>query len=339
MTPTPNTLFLAAPRGFCAGVDRAIDIVDMALQVYGAPIYVRHEIVHNRHVVDNLRTKGAVFVDELSEVPAGAVVIFSAHGVSPEVRREADARGLKSLDATCPLVTKVHLEALRYAQQGYTIILVGHRNHVEVIGTLGEAPEAIVIVENADEARTVKVRDPQRVAYITQTTLSMDDLRDIVEVLKQRFPAIHEPAKDDICYATQNRQNAVKALAARCRMLLVVGAPTSSNANRLVEVAIALGARSVLIESPEDIRPEWIDGDMGLTAGASTPEPIVRACIDRVCALGNYRVEEVVLTEERIMFPLPGELLAVAQERGVSARPGNERAAARATAEFKIHHH
>ena len=339
MTAAPHTLYLAAPRGFCAGVDRAIDIVDMALQVYGAPIYVRHEIVHNRHVVDDLRQRGAVFVDELGDVPAGAVVIFSAHGVSPAVRAEAEARGLKSLDATCPLVTKVHLEALRYAQQGYTIILVGHRHHVEVIGTLGEAPEAIVIVESPAEAETVQVRDPRRVAYITQTTLSMDDLRDIVDVLKRRFPGIHEPAKDDICYATQNRQNAAKALAARCHMILVVGAPTSSNANRLVEVAIAHGARAVLIESPEDIRAEWIDGDMGLTAGASTPEPIVRACIARVRELGNYRVEEIVLMEERIMFPLPGELLAVAQERGVAPRPGNERAAARAAAEFRIHHH
>jgi len=339
MTPTTHTLYLAAPRGFCAGVDRAIDIVDMALQVYGAPIYVRHEIVHNRHVVEDLRRKGAVFVDELADVPAGAVVIFSAHGVSPEVRREADARGLRSLDATCPLVTKVHLEALRYAQQGYTIVLVGHRNHVEVIGTLGEAPESIVVVESAAEAERITVRDPERIAYITQTTLSMDDLRDIVDVLKRRFPAIHEPAKDDICYATQNRQNAVKALAARCRRVLVVGAPTSSNANRLVEVAIAHGAQSVLIESAEDIGPEWIDGDLGLTAGASTPEPIVRACIDRVCMLGGHRVEEIVLTEERIMFPLPGELLAVAQERGVAARPGNERAAARAAEEFRIRHH
>jgi 4-hydroxy-3-methylbut-2-enyl diphosphate reductase len=339
MTSPPNTLYLAAPRGFCAGVDRAIDIVDMALQVYGAPIYVRHEIVHNRHVVDDLRQKGAIFVDELRDVPAGAVVIFSAHGVSPEVRREAEARGLKSLDATCPLVTKVHLEALRYAQQGCTIILVGHRNHVEVIGTMGEAPEAIVVVETPEEARRIEVRDPQRVAYITQTTLSMDDLREIVDVLRERFPAIHEPAKDDICYATQNRQNAVKALASRCRMVLVVGAPTSSNANRLVEVATAHGARAALIEAPEDIRTDWIDGDMGLTAGASTPEAVVRACIDRVCTLGNYRVEEITLTEERVMFPLPGELLAVAEQRGVAARPGNERAAARATAEFRIHHH
>ncbi len=339
MTSTPKILYLAAPRGFCAGVDRAIDIVDMALQVYGAPIYVRHEIVHNRHVVDDLRRKGAVFVDELREVPAGAVVIFSAHGVSPEVRREADARGLRSLDATCPLVTKVHLEALRYAQHGYTIILVGHRHHVEVVGTLGEAPDAIVVVETAEEAGRIEVRNPQRVAYITQTTLSMDDLRDIVDVLRARFPSIHEPAKDDICYATQNRQNAVKALAARCRMVLVVGAPTSSNANRLVEVAIANGSRAALIEAPEDIRPEWVDGDVGLTAGASTPESVVRACIDRVCALGDYRVEEITLTEERIMFPLPGELLAVAQQRGVAAPPGNERAAARAAAEFRIHHH
>ena len=338
MTETP-TLYLAAPRGFCAGVDRAIDIVDMALQVFGAPVYVRHEIVHNRHVVEGLRQKGAVFVEELADVPAGATVIFSAHGVSPAVRREADARGLRSLDATCPLVTKVHLEALRYARQGYTIILVGHRQHVEVIGTLGEAPESIVVVETKEEAERLEVPNPEHVSYITQTTLSVDDVREIVEVLRRRFPAIHEPAKDDICYATQNRQNAVKELAKRCRTVLVVGAPASSNANRLVEVAVALGVAAYLIESAEEIRPEWLTGDVGVTAGASTPEAIVQACVERIRALGGYRVEELRLTEERVMFPLPGDLLAVASERGVAARPGNERAAARAATEFRIRHH
>ena len=337
---TPPTLFLAAPRGFCAGVDRAIDIVEMALEVYGAPIWVRHEIVHNRHVVDALRAKGARFTDDLADVPEGSVVIFSAHGVSPAVRAEAAARRLRALDATCPLVTKVHLEALRYAKQGYSIVLVGHRYHVEVQGTLGEAPEAIVVVENVAEAEQLEVPDPSRVAYITQTTLSVDDCRAIVDALKRRFPEIREPAKDDICYATQNRQNAVKELARRAPVVLVAGAPASSNANRLVEVAAHLGARAWLIESAEDIREEWLgDGDVGLTAGASTPERIVQACVERLQALRGYHVEELTLVEERVMFPLPGELLSVAQERGVEIGAGNERAAARAAAEFRIKHH
>ncbi len=319
MTPSPPTLFLAAPRGFCAGVDRAIDIVEMALEVYGAPIYVRHEIVHNRHVVEDLRAKGAVFTDDLADVPAGAVVIFSAHGVSPAVRREAAERGLKPLDATCPLVT--------------------HRHHVEVQGTLGEAPESIVVVENVAEAEALTIADPAKVAYITQTTLSVDDCRAIVDVLKRRFPAIREPAKDDICYATQNRQNAVKELARRCGVLLVVGAPASSNANRLVEVAQQLGARAYLIESAEDIDPAWLAGDVGVTAGASTPEDVVQACVTRLVGLHGYRVEQFSLVEERVMFPLPGEILSAARERGVAIGAGNERAAARATAEFKIRHH
>jgi 4-hydroxy-3-methylbut-2-enyl diphosphate reductase len=339
MSPSPPTLFLAAPRGFCAGVDRAIDIVEMALEVYGAPIYVRHEIVHNRHVVEDLRAKGAVFTDDLADVPPGAVIIFSAHGISPAVRREAAERGLKPLDATCPLVTKVHLEALRYAKQGFTIVLVGHRHHVEVQGTQGEAPDAIVVVENVAEAEALSIAEPSRVAYITQTTLSMDDCRAIVEVLKRRFPAIREPAKDDICYATQNRQNAVKELARRCQVLLVVGAPASSNANRLVEVARNLGASAHLIESADDIRPEWLAGDIGVTAGASTPEEVVQACVDRLRALNGYRVEEFSLVEERVMFPLPGEILSAARQRGVAIGAGNERAAARATGEFKIRHH
>ena len=216
MTTPARTLLLAAPRGFCAGVDRAIDIVEMALQVYGAPIWVRHEIVHNRHVVDDLRRKGAIFTDDLSEVPAGAVVIFSAHGVSPAVRAEAKARGLRALDATCPLVTKVHLEALKYAKDGYSIVLIGHRSHVEVIGTLGEAPDAIVVCESVQEVEALDLPDPDKVAYITQTTLSVDDCRAMVEALRRRFPNVKEPAKDDICYATTNRQNAVRHMAPRC---------------------------------------------------------------------------------------------------------------------------
>ena len=335
-----RTLYLAAPRGFCAGVDRAIDIVELALQVHGRPIYVRHEIVHNRHVVQDLRDKGAVFVDELSEVPTGAVVIFSAHGVSPAVRREAQERGLRALDATCPLVTKVHLEALKYAREGFTIVLIGHRNHVEVQGTMGEAPDAIVLVENVEDAERLEVKDPSRVAYITQTTLSVDDVRAIVSALERRFPAIHAPAKDDICYATTNRQHAVKELARRAGVVLVVGAPASSNANRLVEVAAQLGARAYLIESAEDIRPEWIDGDVGITAGASTPEDVVQQCVKHVVSLGRYRVEEFRLIEERVMFPLPGELLVAAKREGLEVGAGNERAAARAeAAEFRIRHH
>jgi 4-hydroxy-3-methylbut-2-enyl diphosphate reductase len=338
MSPPSATLYLAAPRGFCAGVDRAIDVVEMALQIHGPPIYVRHEIVHNRHVVDELRAKGAVFADDLSRIPRGSVVIFSAHGVSPQVRREAAERGLRALDATCPLVTKVHLEALRYAREGYTIVLIGHRGHVEVEGTMGEAPEAIVLVESVADVETLELPDPARVAAITQTTLSVDDVAAIVGALRRKYPALREPAKADICYATQNRQDAVKELARRCAVVLVVGAPTSSNANRLVEVARARGARAHLIESAADIRPEWLAGDVGITAGASTPESVVGSCVERVCALGAFRVEEFRLLEERVMFPLPAELLAAAGEKGVPVGPGNERAAARA-GEFRIRHH
>ena len=339
MSETARTLYLAAPRGFCAGVDRAIDIVDMALEVYGAPIYVRHEIVHNRHVVEDLRRKGAIFTDDLADVPEGSVVIFSAHGVSPAVRAEARARQLRALDATCPLVTKVHLEALRYAKDGYTIVMVGHREHVEVIGTVGEAPESIVVCESVAEVEALQLPDPEKVAYITQTTLSLDDCAAIVGALRKRYPKVKEPAKDDICYATQNRQNAVKVMAPKCGTVLVVGAPASSNANRLVEVAAALGAQAHLIESASDIRPEWLVGDVGLTAGASTPEAIVKACVARICELGTFNVEPFQLVEERIVFPLPGELLAVAQEKGVAVGAGNERAAERAAAEFRIKHH
>ena len=339
MSVPTRTLWLAAPRGFCAGVDRAIDIVEMAIQVYGAPIYVRHEIVHNRHVVEDLRKKGAIFTDDLADVPAGAVVIFSAHGVSPAVREEARSRGLKALDATCPLVTKVHLEALRYAKDGYTIVMIGHRQHVEVIGTLGEAPDAIVVCESVAEIEQLELPNPEKVAYITQTTLSLDDCAAIVGALKKRYPSVKEPAKDDICYATQNRQNAVKVMAPKCRTVLVVGAPASSNANRLVEVATALGSSAYLIEGPEDIRAEWLVGDVGLTAGASTPEGVVQGCVTRVCELGDFRVEPFQLIEERIMFPLPGELLVAAREKGVPFPAGNDRAADRASESFRIKHH
>ena len=330
MSSTPRTLYLAAPRGFCAGVDRAIDIVDMAIDVYGAPIWVRHEIVHNRHVVDDLKRKGAIFTDDLADVPEGAVVIFSAHGVSPAVRAEAKARKLRALDATCPLVTKVHLEALRYAKDGYSIVMIGHRNHVEVIGTLGEAPDAIVVCETVAEVEALQLPNPDKVAYITQTTLSLDDCNAMVNALRARYPKVKEPAKDDICYATQNRQNAVKVMAPKVATVLVVGAPASSNANRLVEVGQALGADSHLIESAEDIRAEWLTGDVGLTAGASTPEDIVQACVNRICSLGEYKVEQFQLVEERVAFPLPGELLVAAQDKGVTLTGGNAMAAERA---------
>jgi 4-hydroxy-3-methylbut-2-enyl diphosphate reductase len=335
MSQPQPVLHLAAPRGFCAGVDRAIDVVEMALQVYGAPVYVRHEIVHNRHVVEDLRAKGAVFTDDLADVPQGAVVIFSAHGVPPAVRTEAAERCLRTLDATCPLVTKVHLEALRHAQQGYSIVLVGHRDHVEVQGVWSEAPESIVIVENVSEAGALALPDPGKVACITQTTLSVDDCRAIVETLKRRFPEIREPAKDDICYATQNRQNAVKELARRCRTVLVVGAPTSSNANRLVEVARNLGVRAYLIESAGDIRPEWLEAgmDVGVTAGASTPESIVLSCVTRLQELGGFRVEPFLLIAERVMFPLPGELLSAARSLPAPTSRPFARAADRAMGE------
>jgi 4-hydroxy-3-methylbut-2-enyl diphosphate reductase len=326
MTDQP-TLHLAAPRGFCAGVERAVETVELALRVYGRPIYVRHEIVHNRHVVEDLRAKGAVFTDDLAAVPAGAVLVLSAHGVAPAVRREAEARGLRVLDATCPLVTRVHLEALRQARDGCTVVLVGHRRHVEVQGTLGEAPEAIVVVETAAEAEALQVPDPAKIAYVTQTTLSVDDSRDIIEVLRRRFPALREPARG-ICYATQNRQNAVKELARRCRVVLVVGAPGSSNANRLVEVARGLGAVARLVEGPDDILAEWLvpGADVGVTASASTPEDVVQACVARLRALGGYRIEPFRLVEETVAFPLPATLLAEAKARDVPPAVGGAEA-------------
>ncbi len=316
-TPAPRIL-LASPRGFCAGVDRAIEIVELALEVYGAPVYVRHEIVHNRHVVDELRDKGAVFVDEIAQVPGGALVIFSAHGVSPQVREQASARGLRTLDATCPLVTKVHVEALRYARAGYDIALVGHRGHVEVQGTLGHALQCMQLVETIEDVARLRVRDPERLAVLTQTTLSVDDTRELVEAIRRRFPKTRVPAKDDICYATQNRQNAVKAVARDADLVLVVGAPASSNSNRLVEVARAHGAEARLVESAADIDPRWISGRaaIGLTAGASTPQLLVDQVIERLLELGCGQLERVEIVREDVEFSLP-----LGPKRDLASRP------------------
>jgi 4-hydroxy-3-methylbut-2-enyl diphosphate reductase len=322
--PTPAPLaeiVLAGPRGFCAGVERAIEIVEQALEVVGVPIYVRREIVHNRHVVEALREKGAVFVDELDEVPEGATVIFSAHGVSPAVREAATSRNLRVIDATCPLVTKVHLEAIRYAKDGRTIVLVGHADHDEVIGTLGEAPRRIVVIDSVEEAERLVVEDPQKVAYLTQTTLSVDDTKAVIEVLRRRFPAILGPSRDDICYATQNRQAAVKQLANDVDLVLVLGAANSSNANRLREVAEALGTPARLINDVRDIRPEWLDGcrRIGVTAGASTPEFLVREVVDYLGERGAPAVREFRVVEEDVRFGLPHELLEIARQKHAPA--------------------
>ena len=303
-------VLLASPRGFCAGVDRAIEIVELALQVYGAPVYVRHEIVHNRHVVDGLRLKGAIFVEGLAEIPRGSLVIFSAHGIAPSVRDEARKRELRTIDATCPLVTKVHLEALRFARDDYEIVLVGHRGHVEVVGTLGHAPDRIHLVETLDDIDRLEVQNEGHLAVLTQTTLSVDDTREIIDALRRRFPRIHLPSKDDICYATQNRQNAVKAIAREADLVLVVGAPSSSNSNRLVEVARAQGAEARLVECAKDIDPCWLAGTdvIGVTAGASTPETLVDEVLERLHTLGCSVVEEMKLVDEKIRFTLPPEL-------------------------------
>jgi len=305
-------ILLANPRGFCAGVDRAIEIVEAALARYGPPIYVRHEIVHNRHVVDGLRAKGAVFVDDPSEVPPGALLIFSAHGVSPAVREAAERQGLRSIDATCPLVTKVHVEARRFAESGHRIVLVGHVGHVEVEGTLGQAPDHMELVQNVEDVERLELAETERVAVLTQTTLSVDDTRDVVEALRRRFPAVQLPRKDDICYATQNRQNAVKAMVGEVDLVLVVGAPESSNSNRLVEIARKAGVAAHLVQSADDIRPEWLDavGAVGLTAGASAPEVLVGAVIARLRALAGdaCSIESQPSAPEDVVFQLPSEL-------------------------------
>jgi len=311
-------VLIANPRGFCAGVDRAIDIVERAIELFGAPIYVRHEVVHNRFVVDDLRQRGAVFVDELDQVPDGATVIFSAHGVAQQVRQEAAGRNLRVFDATCPLVTKVHLEVARYCKAGYEVILIGHRGHPEVEGTMGQCRDAaagesgrVRLVETIADVAALEVRDPERLAYVTQTTLSMDDTRAIVAALRERFPAIRGPKKSDICYATQNRQDAVKALAERCDLVLVVGSANSSNSNRLRELAERQGCRAYLIDGPGDIRREWLADAprVGLTAGASAPEVLVERVVERLKEWGAVQVEEQSGVREQVVFALPKELM------------------------------
>jgi 4-hydroxy-3-methylbut-2-enyl diphosphate reductase len=319
---TEGTVLVASPRGFCAGVSYAIDIVDRVLDEFGPPVYVRHEIVHNRHVVDRLRERGAVFVEDLGAVPAGSLLIFSAHGVSPAVRDDARNRGLRVIDATCPLVTKVHLEVLRYAREGYEILLVGHRGHVEVDGTLGHAPDRIHLIETVEDVDRVAVRDPERISVVTQTTLSVDDTREILEAIRRRFPAVSTPSRDDICYATQNRQTAVKALAEAADIVFVIGSPTSSNANRLVEVAKKSGTEAHLIESAADVDPQALAGRIviGLTAGASTPEELVRETIEALGRLGYGTVRQLSTAEENIVFPLPRELRSESMGRGSRTR-------------------
>jgi len=305
-------VLLANPRGFCAGVERAIETVERALELHGAPIYVRHEIVHNKTVVEDLRAKGAVFVEELDEVPAGATVIFSAHGVLQQVRADADRRGLKVFDATCPLVTKVHVEVKRMLKGGYEIVMIGHRGHPETEGTMGQAVRGMSLVETVDDVAKLEVSNPEKLAYVTQTTLSIDDARAIVAALKARFPAIRGPKKDDICYATQNRQDAVKLMAPQCDVVIVVGSPNSSNSNRLREVAEHMGAQAHMVDSAADLRPEWIAGKrrIGVSAGASAPEVLVRELIARLKALGAESVRSLPGITESVVFTLPRELAA-----------------------------
>ncbi len=302
---------LAAPRGFCAGVERAIEIVERALALYGPPVYVRKEIVHNLHVVEDLRRRGAVFVSELSEVPAGSVTIFSAHGVSPAVREDAEARQLRVIDATCPLVTKVHLEALRYAEEGSTILLIGHKGHEEVEGTMGEAPERMRLVTSVEDAERLDLPADTKIGVLTQTTLSVDDTRAILEAIQRRFPGASTPRKDDICYATQNRQAAVKALAPESDLVLVIGSENSSNSQRLKEVALARGTRAHLVSDASGLDPAWFDGvqRVTVTAGASAPEHLVRELLERLRDFGADAVTEFVQVEESVRFPLPPEVL------------------------------
>ena len=300
-------VLLAKPRGFCAGVDRAIAIVERALELHGAPIYVRHEIVHNKFVVEDLRAKGAVFVEELDQVPTGATVIFSAHGVALEVRREAESRGLKVFDATCPLVTKVHVEVSKMRGQGREVVMIGHEGHPEAEGTMGQSEAGMYLVESEEDVARLEVADPDKIAYVTQTTLSIDDCARIVAALKARFPKIVGPKKDDICYATQNRQDAVKILAPKCDVVIVVGSPNSSNSNRLREVARNLGCDAYLVDNVGELKPEWIAGKrtVGVTAGASAPEVLVHDVILRLQSLGARRVRELEGINEAVTFPLP----------------------------------
>ena len=306
--PFPEKLLLAAPRGYCAGVDRAVQSVERALELHGAPVYVRKEIVHNKHVVEQLRARGAVFVEELDDsIPEGAVTVFSAHGVSPAVHADAAERGLQTIDATCPLVTKVHREALKFAAEGYTIVLIGHSGHEEVEGTMGEAPDDIVLVETEADVDALEVADPEKIAYISQTTLSVDETRAIINRLRERFPSITGPRTDDICYATTNRQAAVKQMADACDLVLVIGSRNSSNSNRLVEVAREHGAASHLIDHEGQVEEEWLDGArvVGISSGASAPEELVQRLIDFFKARGTKTIEEFQVVREDVRFMLP----------------------------------
>ncbi|HVA46807.1 MAG TPA: 4-hydroxy-3-methylbut-2-enyl diphosphate reductase [Pirellulales bacterium] len=310
-------IILAGPRGFCAGVNMAIESLDLAIEIYGTPIYVYHEIVHNRYVVETFRAKGVVFVDELAEVPEGAVLLYSAHGVSPEIRRLADERRLQTIDATCPLVTKVHLEAIRYAKEGYTIVLIGHEGHDEVIGTMGEAPGSIVLVETPDDVDRLQVPPGAKLAYLTQTTLSVDDANRIIERLRRRFPQIANPPKEDICYATQNRQEAVKVLSREADLVLVLGSQNSSNSQRLAEISTENGVPAYLIDGSADIDVSWFRGHetVLVTAGASAPELVVEDCIEFLRKRFDASVESRSVRPEEVYFPLPRELRQVAARR------------------------
>jgi 4-hydroxy-3-methylbut-2-en-1-yl diphosphate reductase len=318
---TLEKVLLAAPRGYCAGVDRAVDVVERALRLYGEPVYVRKQIVHNLPVVRDLERKGAVFVEEETEVPEGATVVLSAHGVAPEVYENSDRRELRVIDATCPLVTKVHLEARRFAREGYTILLIGHEGHEEVVGTSGEAPDNILLVGGVEEARTIEVPDPDRVAYLSQTTLSVDETNEVIAVLRDRFPSIVGPPRDDICYATQNRQEAVKAMAGRADVVLVIGSDNSSNSNRLVEVSRSMGTDAHLIDDASEIDPLWLEGAevVGVTSGASAPEWLVDQVIDHLRGLGAREVEEIRVAEESLVFGLPHGVRAIDEERLAAA--------------------
>ena len=303
----PKEILLAEPRGFCAGVDRAIEIVERALLKFGAPIYVRHEIVHNTYVVNDLKARGAIFIEDLAEVPAGATLVFSAHGVSQAVQQEAKRRGFSSFDATCPLVTKVHVEVAKLAKEGYEFLMIGHKGHPEVEGTMGQLLDGIYLVEDEADVHTVQPRQSEKLAVVTQTTLSVDDAASILAAIRQRFPQIREPKQQDICYATQNRQDAVKQLAGQVDVLIVVGSPTSSNSNRLRELAERLGTPAFMVDSPEELQPQWFAQAtrVGLTAGASAPEVLVQGVIARIQALGAASVRKMDGLEETIKFPLP----------------------------------
>ena len=302
-----HEVVLAQPRGFCAGVDRAIEIVERALAKFGAPIYVRHEIVHNTYVVNDLKAKGAIFIEDLAEVPPGATLVFSAHGVSQAVRREAEARGFSIFDATCPLVSKVHVEVAKLAREGYEFIMIGHKGHPEVEGTMGQLDAGIYLVEDVGDVERVQPANPERLAVVTQTTLSVDDAAQILAAVKRRFPHVREPKQQDICYATQNRQDAVKLLAPEVDVLVVVGSPTSSNSNRLRELAERLGTHAYMVDAPADLKPEWFEGKrcVGLTAGASAPELLVRQVVERLRALGAVSVRTLEGAAETVHFPLP----------------------------------